>query len=132
MAEHGQAPSDNPNLDAALYHAQAGRPVFPCSPTDKRPAIPKAAGGSGFKDATTDEAQIRAWWARYPDAVPGMPTGARVGVWVLDVDDKPGKTGRETLARLVAAFGALPETVETITATGGSRLFFFGTRATGG
>lgn len=115
---------DNPNLAAALYHAGAGRPVFPCDPTNKRPAIAKRDGGNGFKDATTDETVIAAWWARYPEAVPGMPTGARVGVFVLDVDDKPGKCGRETLARLVATFGPLPETVETITATGGSHLFF--------
>lgn len=116
--------SDNPNLAAALYHAAAGRPVFPCSPLTKQPAIAKRDGGNGFKDATTDPDVIRAWWARYPDAVPGMPTGARVGVWVLDVDSKPGKVGRDTLAQFVATFGPLPDTVETITATGGSHLFF--------
>jgi putative DNA primase/helicase len=114
----------NPNLEAALYHARAGRPVFPCSPKDKRPIVPKSAGGRGFKDATTDEAQVRKWWAQYPDAVPGMPTGARVGVWVLDVDSKQGKIGRETLAQLCEAFGPLPDTVETLTATGGSHMFF--------
>lgn len=118
------AGSVNPNLEAALYHARAGRPVFPCSPEDKKPAIAKKEGGNGFKDATTDEARVRAWWARYPNAVPGMPTGQRVGVWVLDVDTKPGKVGRESLARLVEAFGPLPDTVETLTATGGSHLFF--------
>lgn len=112
------------NLDAALYHVAAGRPVFPCSPIDKKPAIPKRLGGNGFKDATTDPDVVRAWWTQYPDAIPGMPTGARVGVWVLDVDTKPGKVGDETIARLIETFGPLPETVETITATGGRHLFF--------
>ena len=116
--------ADPPNLAAALYHAQAGRPVFPCSPKDKRPAIAKRDGGNGFKDATTDLALIRRWWSQYPEAVPGMPTGARVGVWVLDVDTKAGKVGEDTLAKLVQTFGELPETVETITATGGRHLFF--------
>ena len=114
----------NENMEAALYHARAGRPVFPCCPLTKRPAISKADGGNGFKDATTDQTQIRTWWARYPTAVPGMPTGARVGGWVLDVDDKPGKIGRDTLAQLTHAMGPLPETVETVTATGGAHLFF--------
>jgi putative DNA primase/helicase len=98
--------------------------VFPCSPKDKRPVIAARDGGKGFKDATTDETKIRAWWARYPDAVPGMPTGAQTGVWVLDVDEKPGKHGRDTLGMLEDTFGALPETVETITASGGSHLYF--------
>ena len=40
-------------LDIALDLAAAGVPVFPCS-SDKRPAISKAQGGSGFRDATTD------------------------------------------------------------------------------
>lgn len=126
MMARDEAPSGavNPNLEAALYHARAGRPVFPCSAKDKKPAIPKTAGGNGFKDATTDEALLRRWWAQYPEAVPGMPTGARVGVWVLDVDSKPGKVGRDTLYQLVQTFGPLPDTVETITATGGSHLFF--------
>lgn len=115
---------EGPNLKAALYHAAAGRPVFPCCPRTKRPSIPKSAGGNGFKDATTDPVQLRQWWAQYPEAVPGMPTGARVGVFVLDVDDKPGKVGRDSLAQLVQEFGPLPPTVETITATGGSHLFF--------
>lgn len=124
---HGAMPNpstDPPNLIAALAHAAKGRPVFPCDPRNKRPAIPKREGGNGFKDASKDPAQLRAWWARYPDAVPGMPTGGRVGVWVLDVDNKPGKLGDETLARLIETFGPLPETVETITATGGRHLFF--------
>ncbi len=59
-----EASGPSPNLAAALYHAAAGRPVFPCSPKDKRPSISKKDGGKGFKDATTDVDRIRAWWNR--------------------------------------------------------------------
>lgn len=115
--------ADNLNLQAALSHARAGRPVFPCSPADKRPAIPKKDGGNGFKDATTDESLIRQWWKRYPLAVPGMPTGAVSGVWVLDVDVKDGKQGEESFSKL-RALGPIPDTVEAMTASGGRHLYF--------
>ena len=36
-------------------------PVFPCN-ADKRPAIPKAKGGNGFHDASTDPDRIRELW----------------------------------------------------------------------
>ena len=48
-------------LDIALDLAAAGVPVFPCS-SDKRPAISKAQGGSGFRDATTDLDRVRELW----------------------------------------------------------------------
>lgn len=69
-------------LQAALTYARRGRPVFPCDPSNKRPF----PGTRGFKDATTDEATICAWWAKYPDAMIGMPTGAASRIWVLDID----------------------------------------------
>jgi hypothetical protein len=50
-------------LAAALAYARAGLPVFPVS-VNKTPLTPH-----GFKDATTDEAQIARWWADFPNAV---------------------------------------------------------------
>lgn len=67
---------------AALAYAAEGVPVFPCNSANKRPLTP-----NGFKDATTDPAIIAAWWARWADAMIGMPTGKASGVWVLDIDD---------------------------------------------
>lgn len=67
-------------LEEALRYASHGLPVFPCKP-DKKPAT-----SNGFKDATTDEAQIRQWWARMPDALIGMPTGEASCISVLDLD----------------------------------------------
>jgi hypothetical protein len=64
--------------DAALRYADLGYPVFPCAPGGKVPLTPR-----GFKDATTDPAQIRAWWEKDPEANIGMPTA---GLLVVDVD----------------------------------------------
>jgi len=69
-------------LEIALdLAANRGIPVFPCKP-DKTPATPH-----GFKDATTDLAQIEAWFSNR-EALIGVPTGAASGLNVLDVDPK--------------------------------------------
>ena len=65
-------------LLAALRYAEFGYPVFPCIPGGKAPITPH-----GFQDATTDPEQIRAWWARHPEANVAMPTA---GLLVVDVD----------------------------------------------
>ncbi|GAB4240835.1 MAG: hypothetical protein OHK0028_19080 [Deltaproteobacteria bacterium] len=65
-------------LAAALRYAELGYPVFPCAPGGKVPLTPR-----GFKDATTDPAQIAAWWEKHPEANIGIPTA---GLLVVDVD----------------------------------------------
>ena len=84
------------NLAAALAYARSGIRVFPCD-ARKRPLTPR-----GHHDATTDLATIRRWWARWPDALVGIPTGPESGVWVLDVD---GEAGRFSLNELMARLG---------------------------
>jgi putative DNA primase/helicase len=73
----------------------------------------------GFKDATSDPATIRAWWARAPRGNIGTPTS-----WcaVLDVDPRHG--GDETLAELERVHGSLPDTAEVLTGGGGRHLYF--------
>src|SRR5215470_19879266 len=93
-------PQRPPNeLDAALDYARQGIPVFPTNPLDKKPLT-----SSGFRDATTDEAQIRAWWAKWPNAMLAAPTGAASGMWVvdLDLDASKGVDGMATLSQLIA------------------------------
>lgn len=69
-------------LEAALKYARNGLPVFPCHPSTKAPLT-----GGGFKDASADEATVRAWWSRWPGGMIGVPTGQSSRAWVLDVDD---------------------------------------------
>lgn len=69
-------------LDAALHYAERGYAVFPCSPGSKMPF----KGSNGSKDATTDEAQIRAWWTASPMANVAIATGRASGIYVVDID----------------------------------------------
>ncbi|WP_322994240.1 bifunctional DNA primase/polymerase [Castellaniella sp.] len=108
------------NLAAALDLARAGFPIFPCKP-DKSPFL-----GDGFKGAVTDIAQIERWWAQWPNALIGLPTGTASGLWVLDGDMDAGKgvDGFEELRRLEAEHGALPIDICAVTPRGGTHVFF--------
>lgn len=84
-------------IDAALRLARRGIPVFPCG-SNKRPLTK-----SGYKDATTDEAQLRRWWTRYPNALVGVPTGSTTQIAVVDVDP-------DGMDFILGEYGALLET----------------------
>lgn len=78
-----------PNLRAAaLAYAQWGWPVFPLAPRSKIPAISKAKGGNGVKDANTDPGRIDRWWSKHPDHNIGLATGFMFDV--LDIDPRHG------------------------------------------
>lgn len=118
-------------LDQALAYAGWLGPVFPCIPEGWRHKHPLTK--NGFKDANCDEARIRSWWGRRPDALIGVPTGHKFAV--LDVDVKrPEANGYDTLADLGSAI--LPNTPMVHTASGGLHLYFAlssgGLRNTGG
>jgi hypothetical protein len=68
--------------------------IFPCRP-DKKPHTPH-----GKDDATLDIDQIRAWWKRWPDALIGIYC-EKSGFFALDIDNKNGKDGARTWARLI-------------------------------
>ncbi len=95
--------SDNLLLNAALSYASVGLPVFPCRP-DKSPRTKR-----GFKDATTDPKQIKAWWCKWPDASIGIPTGKVSGIIAIDVDILDSWEG------LVADQGGEPDTLQAKT-----------------
>lgn len=86
-------------LQAALELAEAGWAVFPVDRFTKSPLV-----AHGVYAATTDEAQLRAWWATYPDANPAVAVPPNCVV--LDVD--PRKGGDAQLARLEREHGAVP------------------------
>ena len=55
---------------------RGGLAVFPCKANGK-PVIRKEDGGNGFKDATTDPDQIRAWWKQWPHAEIGWAVSCK-------------------------------------------------------
>lgn len=68
----------SPMLQAALWYADQGYPVFPCAPGRKTPLTEH-----GLLDATTDADQIEAWWTQSPGANLALRTD---GLIVIDVD----------------------------------------------
>lgn len=112
--------------ETALAYAERGWPVFPLRPGEKVPLIAKAEGGNGVHDATTDVAQIRAWWEIEPEANIGLACGT--AHLVLDVDytdffaEKPD--GATSLTALQQRFGKLPDTVRQYTGGMGWQFFF--------
>jgi hypothetical protein len=97
-------------LNHALALAKPGRHVFPCRPRDKVPATPH-----GCKDATVDPAVIRRWWQQESDLNVAVATGEASGIFVVDID---GADGEAALRQIEERNGALPPTVEAITARG--------------
>lgn len=95
-------------LEVALNCIRRGWATFPCVPRSKMPRIAREDGGHGYKDATTDEAQVRAWWSKpgWADSNVPIATGAS-GLCVLDIDD--GIRDETHLKEWMAAHG-LPQT----------------------
>jgi Bifunctional DNA primase/polymerase, N-terminal/AAA domain/Primase C terminal 1 (PriCT-1) len=116
---------------AQRYAEECGVPVFPlygthngecdcgnpeCKSRGKHPLTPK-----GFKDATLDLDQIRAWWEEWPNANIGMPTGPRSSYWVVDIDPPEGERSFESLCN---GYPELPTVPVQTTGRLGKQLFF--------
>ncbi|MEK4023506.1 bifunctional DNA primase/polymerase [Sporosarcina sp. FSL W7-1283] len=90
-----------------------------CKQIAKHP-IPR----NGLKAATNDLEIINQWWGTdYPGANIAIRTGRESGIFVLDVDVHK-VDGRETLEQLTEQHEPLPDTVESITGSGGSHYLF--------
>jgi hypothetical protein len=96
----------DPALAEAVKQASKGRPVFPVS-RSKRPLTP-----NGFKDATTDAAQILRWAKKHHGCGWAMATGEASGVVVIDVD--PGGDADPL---------NLPATMTVVTGRGGKHVY---------
>jgi len=107
-------------LQLALDLAAKGLPVFPCNPANKRPYT-----DHGFKDASTDPANVQAFWTQHPRALIGIPTGRDSGIFALDLD-KDDDTG-EALGEAWLARVGLAELLEgpgATTPSGGRHIYF--------
>lgn len=77
-----------PNLDAAQAYAARGWHVFPLA-CDTKGRFPNGRSSHllerGFRDASTEPAQIAAWWQQWPDANIGLNL-VESGLVAIDVD----------------------------------------------
>jgi hypothetical protein len=111
----------NPTLRQALAYASRGWPVFPCMPGRKIPLT-----RHGFRDATTDERRITAWFGSRPDANLAIATGAP-GPDVLDVDQHgPAGNGYAAFAKLRQAGLVDGAAAYVRTPSGGLHAYFQG------
>lgn len=101
-------------LEWALRYIKLGWAVFPLK--GKEPLT-----AHGLSEASLNEEQVRAWWAKWPRANIGLVTG---GVsFVLDIDIKDD--GEETWDALRMRYGGkLPDTLEATTGSGGRHIHF--------
>ncbi len=107
-------------LDAALYWASRGFPVFPLQENGKSPAY----DGSWIDLSTTDPSTIRGYWT---DPVLGTERDFNIGVnctdrVVVDIDVKDGKDGLNQYR----ALGGTYDTLVVATPSGGYHCYYEG------
>jgi hypothetical protein len=117
----------NIELGSAAYdYAEWGWHVFPLGRRVKVPAIPKAKGGTGFKQATNNSKRIEKWWERHPEHNIGLATGHGFDVIDVDTKDKDGNptpVGVMSFMKLLKQH-SIPECHGVaVTASGGIHLY---------
>lgn len=99
---------------AAAYYAHHYQwKVFPVRYGDKIPLTM-----NGVKDATLQQDLINKWWTSNNNANIGIATGWVSGFIVIDIDEG----GEESLEQLTEQYGQLPDTIESITGSGGRHI----------
>ena len=117
-------------LERAIKYAKAGFPVMPlCYPKDGECGCGRNHQGKnigkvpltehGLTDATIDLQRVKEYWEYYPLANIGVAIPD--GYFVLDID---GIEGYESLGVLQTNTGALPETLQVTTGSGGSHFWY--------
>jgi hypothetical protein len=142
------AAENNPVLGSALFYARLGWSVVPthrahrlpgaggaatgqlsctcsrgaaCSSPGKHPAVP----WEHWQRHRATEAEITAWFTGpYQGYGVGIVTGRVSGIFVVDIDEGPGKIGGDTLRDLQLIHDDLPDTVQARTGGGGRHLIF--------
>jgi hypothetical protein len=105
-------------LDAALLYVRRGWEIFPVPPGTKAGYSVQSRGFDNGKPwgKTTDESEVRAYWAKLPGANVGLVMGIGSGIFDLECDTKEGhanlkQDGAASLAELEAKHGKLPATL---------------------
>lgn len=106
----------SPLGNAALEYAANGWAVFPCWETGDRPKSPRIAGG--FKNATTDLAEVAEWWTQSPHALIGLALPPDVAV--LDLDEPRALADLEQING-----GPLPRTLTALTGRAGGGYHYY-------
>lgn len=127
---------DRSPIDVARGFIAAGIAVFPCREKPEE-GVDYATGeiitfqekapytSDGLKGATTSRRIVDIWFGeRHQGAAIGLPTGERLGAWVLDLDRHGDVDGHKWLADMEAEHGPLPATARATTANGGTHIFF--------
>lgn len=104
------------SVEAALALSRAKRSAIPVN--GKKPLV----AWQSFQTVVTDRVLIEGWFKKYPHA--GVAHIMGRGVFVLDIDNKPGRVGDESLAALEAKHGKLPDTYSVTTPSGGRHFYF--------
>jgi hypothetical protein len=86
----------------------------------KLPCRPRAEGGRGFHDASTDPGEIAWLWSHWPGPLIGVRCGVASGVSVLDIDIKHDSA----CAWWRANYDRVPLTLTYRTRSGGLHLYF--------
>jgi hypothetical protein len=117
---------------AAIWYAKRGFHVFPCAwihagqcscrKSDCNSPGKHPITKNGLIDATVEASQIERWWRRDPGANIAISCGPS-GFALVDIDPRHG--GDDTWAAVAAGLSEpLPDTVRTLTPSGGLHLFF--------
>ena len=106
----------NEMLKHALAYASLGWHVIPLRPRRKTPIT-----SHGEKDATTNPAQIREWWGKWPGANIGIATGPS-GLLAIDIDPRHG--GMNSINALAEQYGRPITNIVAMT-DGGGRHFYY-------
>lgn len=102
----------NTKLTAALAYEARGWSVIPLSPEgDKKRSL---VAWLGFQTKGADEAQIREWWGKWPDAGIAIITGKVSNLIVCDIDS----------SELSRADNSFTRTLMATTPRGGLHLYY--------
>lgn len=92
-----------------------------CVSKGKHPAV----GWTRWQKERADEVQIRLWFTgAFSEYGVGIITGAISRMFVVDIDEAPGKDGGATIHNLQMIYGDLPPTVTARTGGGGRHLVY--------